>query len=125
MNHEEIKVLVNIRDYNKLKQEVKIIDKYGPTNKKLTTPFLLAKGPNNEIIVRDNSTNQIIVFDSHLHHSYVIGGAGNGNGKFLDITGIAVDKMGYLFVKDSILLCVQKFISQVGSEGKTNSLLMD
>ena len=33
MNHEEIKVLMNMHDYDKHKQEVKVIDKYGPTNK--------------------------------------------------------------------------------------------
>ena len=45
VNHEEIKVVINIRDYNRLKQEKKIIEKYGPANKQLTFPYLLAKGP--------------------------------------------------------------------------------
>ena len=31
LNHEEIKVLVNVQDYVIMKQEVKIIDKYGPS----------------------------------------------------------------------------------------------
>ncbi|XP_065886766.1 E3 ubiquitin-protein ligase TRIM71-like [Dysidea avara] len=125
MNHEEIKVL--IRDYNKLKQEVKIIDKYGPTNKKLSFPYMLAKGPNNELTVRDNSTNQLVVFDKHFQYSHVIGGAGSGNGKFQYITGIAVHKKGYLYVADCNLHCIQKFklngefISQFGSEGTANS----
>ncbi|XP_065889178.1 E3 ubiquitin-protein ligase TRIM71-like isoform X2 [Dysidea avara] len=109
VNHEEIKGLVNIRDYNKLKQEVKIIDKYGPTNKKLEYPYLLAKGPNNELIVHDNSTNQLVVFDKHFQYSHVIGGAGSGIGKFRAITGIAVDKKGYLYVSDRELHCIQKF----------------
>ncbi|XP_065886762.1 E3 ubiquitin-protein ligase TRIM71-like [Dysidea avara] len=124
VNHEEIKVLANVRDYNKSKQEVKIIDKYGPTNKKLIFPYLLAKGPNNELIVRDSSTNQLVVFDKHFQYSHVIGGAGSGNE---GITGIAVDKKGYLYVADSDLHCIQKFklngefISQFGSEGTANS----
>ena len=126
VNHEEIKVSTNIRDYNKLEQEVKIIDKYGPTNKKLTFPYLLAKGHNNELIVRDNSTNQLVVFDKHFQYSHVIGGAG-GNGKLQNVTGIAVDKKGYLYVADCNLHCIQKFklsgefISQFGSEGTANS----
>ena len=127
VNHEEIKVSTNIRDYNKLKQEVKIIAKYGPTNKKLTSPYLLAKGPNNELIVRDNSTSQLAVFDKHFQYSHVIGGAGSGNGKFQAITGVAVDKKGYLYVADCMLHCIQKFklngefISQFGSKGTANS----
>ncbi|XP_065889182.1 E3 ubiquitin-protein ligase TRIM71-like [Dysidea avara] len=127
VNHEEIKVLMNICDYNKLKQEVKIIDKYGPTNKKLTHPYLLAKGPNNELIVRDSSTKQLVVFDKHFQYSHVIGGAGSGNRKFQSITGIAVDKKGYVYVADCNLHCIQKFklngefISQFGSEGTAKS----
>ncbi|XP_065886759.1 E3 ubiquitin-protein ligase TRIM71-like [Dysidea avara] len=127
VNHEEIKVLTNIRDYNKLKQEVKIIDKYGLTNRKLEWPYLLAKGPNNELIVRDNSTKQLVVFDKHFQYSHVIGGAGSGNGKFQWISGIAVDKKGYLYIADSDLHCIRKFklngnfISQFGSKGTANS----
>ena len=128
VNHEEIKVLMNICDYNKLKQEVKIIDKYGPTNKKLRYPFLLAKGPNNELIVRDSfSTKQLVVFDKHFQYSHVIGGAGSGNGKFQSITGIAVDKKGYVYVADDHFHHIQKFklngefISQFGSEGTAKS----
>ena len=127
MNHEEIKVFGNIRDYNKLKQEVKIIDKYGPTNKKLSGPYMLAKGPNNELIFRDSSTNQLVVFDKHYQYSHTIGGAGSGNGKFQWISGIAVDKKGYLYVADRSLNCIQKFklngefISQFGSQGTADS----
>ena len=54
---------------------------------------------------------------------HVIGGKGNGNGKFRKITGIAVDNKGYLYVGDRELHCIQKFtlngqfISQFGSKG--------
>ncbi|XP_065886751.1 E3 ubiquitin-protein ligase TRIM71-like [Dysidea avara] len=122
VNHEEIKVVM--RDYNKLQQEVKIIYKYGPTNRKLSNPYLLAKGPNDELIVRDNYTNQLVVFDKNFQYSHVIGGAG---GKFQYITGIAVDKKGYLYVADNFWHYIQKFklngefVSQFGSEGKANS----
>ena len=127
VNHEKVKVLTNICDYNKLNQEVKIIDKYGPTNKNLISPYLLAKGPNNELIVRNHSTKQLVVFDKHFQYSHVIGGAGSGNGKFQNITGIAVDKKGYLYVADRDLHCIQKFqlngkfISQFGNKGTANS----
>ncbi|XP_065887951.1 E3 ubiquitin-protein ligase TRIM71-like [Dysidea avara] len=127
VNHEDVKVLMNIRDYNKLKKEMKIIDKYGPTNRKISRPYLLAKGPNNELIVRDYSTKQLVVFDKHFQYSHVIGGTGRGNGKFQCITGIAVDKKGYLYVADHSLHCIQKFklngefISQFGSRGTANS----
>jgi len=115
-------------DYNKMKQEVKkIIDKCEPTNKKFTLPYQLAKGPNNEVIVRDCSTKQLVVFNEHFQCSHVFGGAGNGKGKFQSIAGIAVDKKGYLYISDSLLHCIQKFtlsgefISQFGCKGTANS----
>jgi len=127
MNHEEIKVSANIRDYNKLKHEVKIIDNYGPTNKKLALPHLLAKGPNNELFVRDHSSDQLVVFDEDYQYSHVIGGSGSRDGKFKGIGGIAVDKKGYLYVTDYNLHCIQRFklsgefVSQFGCKGAANS----
>ena len=62
-----------------------------------------------------------------MQYSHVVGGAGNGNGKFKNITGIAIDKKGYLYVADCNLHCIQKFklegqfISHFGSKGRANS----
>ena len=130
VNHEEVKVSTSIRDYNKLKQVAKIIDKYGPTNQQLNYPYLLAKGPNNELIVYDHSTKQLVIFDIHFQYSHVIGGAGSGNGKFQYTTGITVDKKkGYLYVADCNLHCIQKFklngefVSQFGTEGSNDGEL--
>ena len=123
VNDEEVKVPGNIRDYANIKEEVKVIDKYGPNNEQLRYPYLMAKGPNNEVIVRNYSTNQLVIFDEQLQYSHVIGGRGNGNGKFQLTTGIAVDNKGYLYVADYHLHCIQKFtlsgqfVSQFGSEG--------
>ena len=123
MNDEKVKVIVNIRDYANIKQEVKVIDKYGPNTEQLKWPYLMAKGPNNELIVRNYSTRQLVIFDEQLQYSHVIGGRGNGNGKFQCITGIAIDNKGYLYVADRDLHCIQKltmngqFVSQFGSEG--------
>ena len=123
VNDDEVKVSVNIRDYANIKEEVKVIDKYGPNNEQLQYPYLMAKGPNNEVIVRNVSTNQLVIFDEQLQYSRVIGGRGNGNGKFQNITGIAVDNKGYLYVADCNLHCIQKFtlngqfVSQFGSQG--------
>ena len=53
----------------------------------------------------------------------MIGGSGNGNGKFQRITGIAINNQGHLYVANRDLHCIQKltmngqFISQFGSEG--------
>ena len=125
VNDEEVKVSVNIRDYANIKEfeEVKVIDKYGPNNKQLKYPYLMAKGPNNEVIVRNHSTEQLVIFDEQLQYSHVIGGSGNGNGKFQCITGIAVDNKGYLYVADCDLHCIQRFtltgqfVSQFGNKG--------
>ena len=121
--NEEVKVSVNIRDYANIKEEVKVIDKYGPNNEQLNYPYLMVKGPNNEVIVRNDSTRQLVIFDEQLQYSHVIGGSGNGNGKFQAITGIAVDNKGYLYVADRNLHCIQKFtlngqfVSQFSSQG--------
>ena len=125
------KVPVNIRDYANIKQEVKVIDKYGPNNERLEAPYLMAKGPNNEVIVRNHSTGQLVIFDEQLQYSHVIGGKGNGNGKFQCITGIAVDNKGYLYVTDCDLHCIQKFtmsgqfVSQFGTEGTAEGQFND
>ena len=127
VNVEEVRVSVNIRDYANIKEEVKVIDKYGPNNEQLNYPHLMAKGPNNEVIVRNDFTSQLVIFDEQLQYSHVIGGRGNGNGKFRCITGIAVDNKGYLqlYVADRSLHCIQKFtlngqfVSQFGSKGTT------
>ena len=125
VNDEEVKVSVNIRDYANIKDEVKVVEKYGPNNEQLEKPYLMAKGPNNEVIVRNHSTSQLIILGEQLQYSCVIGGSGNGNGKFWCITGIAVDNKGYLYVADCQLHCIQKFtlngqfVSQFGSKGTT------
>ena len=123
VNDEEVKVPVNIRDYANIKQEMKVIDKYGPNDEQLKSPYLMAKGPNNELIVNNDSTHQLVIFDEQLQYSHVIGGRGNGNGKFQLITGIAVDNKGYVYVADYNLHCIEKltmngqFVSQFGSKG--------
>ena len=125
VNDEEVKVSLNIRDYANIKEEVKVLDKYGPNNEQIHLPYLMAKGPNKKVIVCNHYTSQLVIFDEQLQYSHVIGGTGNGNGKFWHITGIAVDNKGYLYVADSHLHCIQKFIlngqfvSQFGSKGTT------
>ncbi|XP_065890015.1 E3 ubiquitin-protein ligase TRIM71-like [Dysidea avara] len=109
VNHEEIKVLMTVRDYNNVGQAAKTIEKYGSSNTQLIEPNLLAKGPNNELIVCDHSTKQLVVFDKQFQYSDVIGGAGRGNGKFQRVTGLAVDRNGYLYAADCTLHCIQKF----------------
>ena len=129
VNDEEVKVSVNIRDYANIKEEVKVIDKYGPNDQWFEEVYLMAKGPNDEVIV--SSTSQLVIFDEQLQYSHVIGKYGNGNGKFQNITGIAVDNKGYLYVADNYLHCIQKFtlngqfVSQFGSEGTTEGRFKD
>ena len=123
VNDEGVKVPVNIRDYANIQEEVKMIDKYGPNSEQLKNPYLMAKGPNNEVIVNNDSTHQLVIFDEQLQYSHVIGGRGNGNGRFQCISGIAVDNKGYLYVADCNLHSIQKvtlsgqFVSQFGSKG--------
>ena len=122
----KVKIPVNIRDYANIKEEVMVIDKYGPNNHLLKFPYLMAQGPNNELISRDLSTMQLVTFDEQLQYLHVIGERGNGNGKFQRITGIAVDNKGFLYVVDCDSHCIQKltlngqFVSQFGGEGTGN-----
>ena len=72
---------------------------------------MLAKGPHGELIVGNNSldTKHIVIFDENLQYLRVIGGKGFGNGKFQHISGIAVNKLGFLYATDPKLSCIQKF----------------
>ena len=108
VNHEEVRVPVNIRDYANVRQEVKNIDDYGPNNEQLYLPYLLARGPNNEIIVRNHSTHQLVLFDEQLQYLFEICGNGSGYKQFQSISGIAVDSEGYLHVADRDLHCIVK-----------------
>ena len=124
VKQEEIKVPTTVRDYTSINKELMIIDKYGPTDKPLKFPYLFTKGPNDEIIVNDDATNQLIIFDHQLKFSHVIGDQDiNGNKGLQGITGIAMDKGGYLYVSDCKLNCIKRFkldgqfVSQFGSEG--------
>ena len=121
---------------NKGDQEIKgvkatVIKKYEKDNAEYSfhLPYLLAKGPNGEVIVGNNSekVHHLVVFDEKLKVSKIIGGEGDGNGKFRFIRGIALDKEGYLYVTDGKLDCIQKFtlndgkfISQFGNKGSQN-----
>lgn len=100
-----------------------VINQYGPSGEELSSPQMLTKGPNNGLICHNNSNQQLIFFDEYLQYSHVIGGKGDGNGKFEDINGIAASET-CLYVADSVLNCIQKFeivgkfICQFGSEGE-------
>ena len=129
LDNEVVNVPVKIRDYVNIKQEARVIKKYGQSNKELKWPIFMAKGLNNEIIVRGYSTCELVVFDEKLQYSHVIGEKGDGNGSFEMITGIAVDKRGFLYVADCGLNCIQKFtmegkfIYQFGSDGTAEGRL--
>ena len=123
VNHVEVKMVANIRDYAKIKEVVREVDRYGPHNLQVVCPYLMAKGLNNKVIVRNNHTDELIIFDEQLRYMYAIGGTGNGNGRFRNPTGMVVDDKGYLYIGDHTLHCIQKltlrgqFVSQFGSEG--------
>ena len=103
---------VTVRNYTNIKQEERIIDTYGPTKKQFQWPWLLAKGPHGKLIVFNNSEDarHIVIFDENLQYLRVIGaGKGIGNGKFRRICGMTVDEVGFLYVTDGKLNCIQNF----------------
>jgi len=97
------------RDYGNIKQERLIINKYGPVNRRLLplgSPWLLAKGAGDKLFVRDYYTHQVVVLDSRLKFSHVIG----DRDEFKSIGGIAVnDETGHVYVADQLKNCVKKF----------------
>ena len=107
--------------------------KYGSSpaeERPLIEPMFLAKGPNDEIFVRDDSTQRLVVFDHQgdkLKYSCCIAGNCSGYNRFQDITGIAVGTE-YLYVADHMLDCIRKLhlktgqcISDIGSHGSALS----
>ena len=84
-------------------ENVKVIDGYGEENEQFKYPYLLVNGPNNELIVSDRDSHQLIVFDDSLQFLYAFGGREKEleNGIFYNPTGLAVDKIGnFLYVAD-------------------------
>ena len=78
----------------------------------MIAPIFLAKGPNDEIFVRDDSSQRLVVFDHQgdkLKYSRCI----DGYNRFQDITGIAVGTE-YLYVADRMLDCIRKLHLKTG-----------
>ena len=109
------------------------INGYGSTSgsssaeqKPLIRPLFLAKGPSDELFVRDYSTQRLVVFNNvksdKLEYSHYFAGKGNGGGYFQDITGIAASS-DHLYVADSELDYIQKltlsggYVQQIGNSG--------
>ena len=84
-------------------EKVEVIDGYGKENKQFKYPYLLVNGPNNELIVSDRDSHQLIVLDDSLQFLHTFGGRGKEleNGIFYNPSGLAVDKTGsFLYVGD-------------------------
>ena len=119
-------------DGSSVAKDVKVIpmDGYGQENEQFKYPYLLVNGPNNELIVSDRDSHQLIVFNKNLQFIYAFGGRGKdvGFGTFYNPTGLAVDKIGsFLYVADQNNLVQRfqmkedsncQFVSQFGSKGR-------
>ena len=76
-----------------------------------------------KIFVSDLDAHVIKVFDSTGTFLYEFGGYGNGDGKFIHPTGLAMDKTGHLLVcstgnhRVQVLTLEGKFVSKFGSHG--------
>ena len=87
----------------------------------LIKPLFLAKGPSDELYVRDYGKHRLVVFSNNgykLEYSRHMCSEGNGYGKFKDITGIAASR-DYLYVADCQLDSIQKLKLQNGEWVKT------
>ena len=116
----EVTVPASIRDYSAIQREIQIIDNYGPDEdvKKLKHPYLLAVGPNDELVFRDYNTKQLVVFDDQFRYIRSI-----GKGLVDNPTAVVVSKNGYLYVTDHCRNVVKKIsltgelLSELGSKG--------
>jgi len=114
----QVKIPLRVRDYTTIQQEVQVISRYGPNDKDLRHPYLMAVGPSNELIVRDFSCGHLIVFDNKLKYSHSI-----GSGVCVQPSGIAISKEKYLYVADFKSHFIQKFrmtgehVCMLGNEG--------
>ena len=72
-------------------------------------PYGLAADLDGNIYFADPGKHRIIQIDSEGNSLTMWGQAGNGNGKFLEPTGVALSNIGYLFVTDSSNNRIQKF----------------
>ena len=115
-----------VRDYTNIKQVQRVITEYGPNKHSLSWPYLLAKTPNGELVVGNNSTaaKQIVVFDKELKYLRDIGSKIYEKDVHKVIRGIAVDKNGFIYVTEGKEHCIHKFrlddgefISKFGEEG--------
>jgi len=111
-------------DYNMNRQRV--IETYG-AGKKFNRPCGLALGPNDEIVISDRGSHQLIVFNSDQQFTHVIGKKGSGNGEFDWPSGICIDVAGSIYIADRKNHRVQKvrlsdgrFISKIGKKGTGN-----
>ena len=101
-------------------QEFQVIDRYTIPIHHLQLPYLLATGPNSELIFSDDAKRKLVVFNSNFEYSHTIG----GDRSFEDIRGVTVNQKGVTFVADQKLNCIQKFelngkfLSTFGVSGK-------
>jgi len=96
-------------------QDINIIDKCGPSNK-LQMPYLIGKGLKDKVIITDNSSNQLIVYDHKLNFLHVI------RLEFKSITGILFHKQCFFLSEQHLNVIIKlelngNFISSFGSSG--------
>ena len=129
-----------VQDYNNI-QQVHMIQNYtSDIQKQFKWPYLLAKGPDGELITCNNSEDakHIVVFDKKLKYKKNFSVKAYETKFECIIRGVAVDSGGFLFVtigdarladyiKPSYLHCIRKFslhngkfISQFGKQGTEN-----
>lgn len=110
-------------DYDMNRQRT--IETYG--GKRFNRPSGLALGPNDEVVVSDRGSHQLIVFDANQNFLHIIGHKGSGNGEFSWPSGLCVDAAGFVYVADRKNNRVQKlrlddgrFVSKIGKKGTGN-----
>ena len=82
--------MTTLRDYTKIKEKnCQLITHYGENLKKFDLPYNVAIGSNDEVVILDRGTDEVIIFDKDLK---LIGtfGQGSGDSKLNDPLGVAV-----------------------------------
>ena len=103
--------------------QLETIASYGPDEVKFGEVRGMCNGPNDELIVADETNNKLIVFDKDLQYSHTIGRRGKDDGQFSGPRGVVCDKAGRLFVADygnnrvQVFKLSGEYVTTIGTKG--------
>ncbi len=82
--------MTTLRDYTKIEEKnCQLVTHYGENLKRFNLPYNVTIGSNDEVVILDRGTDEVIIFDKDLKLIRTFG-QGNGDSKLNDPVGVAV-----------------------------------